>query len=195
MKGRGVEEYKAQIRCFIRKEKKEEQSAWLRLHMSVKEPTDTVTSPVHRLFSSLTMSESVVHNIITASLYPEEEEEERMKIMKGLCLVMVKRERERTRTWMLLLLLWVEKTELEMIIGNESNSETEIVSSESGKASQLSSCKRLRKRDHWLRQQDRSTSPEPSIHHHCLIQFNTRHTRRNSSTNRTISQSVSVLNN
>jgi len=37
---------------------------------------------------------------------------------------------------MLLLLLWVEKAELEMIIGNESNSETEIVSSESGKASQ-----------------------------------------------------------
>jgi predicted metal-dependent TIM-barrel fold hydrolase len=59
----------------------------------VKGPTDTVASPVHRLFSSLTMSESVVQNIITASLYPEEEE--RMKIMKGLCLVMVKRERER----------------------------------------------------------------------------------------------------
>lgn len=136
MKSRGVEEYKAQIRCFIRKEsKEEEQSAWLRLHTSVKGSTDTVASPVHRLFSSLTISESVVQNIITASSYPEEEEE-RMKIMKGLCLVMVKRERERTRTWMLLLLLWVEKTELEMIIGNESNSETEIVSSESGKASQ-----------------------------------------------------------
>lgn len=140
MKSRGVEEYKAQIRCFIRKEsKEEEQSAWLRLHTSVKGYTDTVASPVHRLFSSLTISESVVQNIITASSYPKEEEE-RMKIMKGLCLVMVKRERERTRTWMLLLLLllllWVEKTELEMIIGNESNSETEIVSSESGKASQ-----------------------------------------------------------
>jgi len=94
MKSRGVEEYKAQIRCFIRKEsKEEEQSAWLRLHTSVKGPTDTVASPVHRLFSSLTISESVVQNIITASLYPEEEE--RMKIMKGLCLVMVKRERER----------------------------------------------------------------------------------------------------
>jgi len=83
--------------------------------MSVKGPTDTVATPVHRLFSSLTMSESVARNIITASLYPEEEEE-RMKIMKGLCLVRVKRERERTGTWMLL--LCVEKTELEMIIGN-----------------------------------------------------------------------------
>ena len=113
--------------------------------MSVKGPTDTVASPVHRLFSSLTMSESVARNIITASLYPEEEE--RMKIMKGLCLVRVKRERERTRTWILLLLLCVEKTELEMIIGNESNSETEIVSSESSKASKICSCKRLRKRE------------------------------------------------
>jgi hypothetical protein len=53
--------------------------------------------------------------------------------------------RERARTWMLLLLLWVEKTELEMIIGNESNSETEC--SESGKASQLNSCKRLREKE------------------------------------------------
>lgn len=70
MKSRGVEEYKAQIRCFIRKEsKEEEESAWLRLHTSVKGPTDTVASPVHRLFSSLTMSESVVQNIITCTKY------------------------------------------------------------------------------------------------------------------------------
>jgi hypothetical protein len=70
--------------------------------------------------------------------------------------------------------------EIGMIMGNERNSGTESSLRAAKPHRLMCSCKEEAQKETvgWLRQHDRNASPEPSIHHHCLIQINTQQNER-----------------